>query len=129
MNTKRLFLYLPLLLALMLVSVGCSKDDEREDDLDSVKWENGPGFCYTVEITNIESTPYDYQMLYAHIIDMPTDIDSQYNFSAFTLSFSNRNLRNQEQKIGNVLNIRILKYSFVTNGWGDVGIVCKVNEL
>jgi len=28
MNTKRLFLYLPLLLALMLVSVGCSKDDE-----------------------------------------------------------------------------------------------------
>ena len=32
MNTKRLFLYLPLLLALMIGSVGCSKDDDSAEE-------------------------------------------------------------------------------------------------
>ena len=35
MNTKRLFLYLPLLLALMIGSVGCSKDDCSENEGES----------------------------------------------------------------------------------------------
>ena len=34
MNTKKLFLYLPLLLALMIGSVGCSKDDESAGSKD-----------------------------------------------------------------------------------------------
>ena len=32
MNTKKFFLFLPLLLALMLGSVGCSKDDESAEE-------------------------------------------------------------------------------------------------
>ena len=42
MNTKRLYLFLPLLLALILGSVGCSKDDATDVDPTDEAYESNP---------------------------------------------------------------------------------------
>ena len=67
MKTKNLFLYLPLLLALMLGTMGCSSDDDDIPD----GWEKGPAGFFTLKINREMPVENASALLEAIIVTSP----------------------------------------------------------
>ena len=105
MKIKSLFLYLPLLLALMLVSVGCSKDDEREDEKLAIEG------CYEGEVVG-----FGVDSVSLRVTNAPESVVNAKSGSASVpqvgsiLLAKKSDLKNPSIQEGDLLEFQILRY-------------------
>ena len=115
MNKKRLFLYLPLLLALMVGSTGCSSDEEEKDNKKS---EEKAEDCYTAYVT---IALIDEDIIQARIIDTPVDVDVDdvhVPRKCHYVYLLKSELGNPTLQVGDVVDFKIISYEILPPGDG-----------
>ena len=127
METKNIFLYLPLLLALMLGTMGCSSDDDDIPD----GWEKGPAGFFTLKINREMPVENASALLEAIIVTSP-NVTSPVEKTLFcqgqNIEFEPTDIPKGDRKIGNIIKAQIVGYHQIVQPYGSIVIFCRIKK-
>ena len=112
MKIKSLFLYLPLFLALMIGSVGCSKDDEREDEELAIEG------CYEGEVVRFDVDSVSLKITKApeSVVNAPLDSPQVPQMNSL-LFVKKSDLKTPAIQEGDLFEFQILRYEEIDFGF------------